>query len=74
MTNLLRHAEVTALLERLAPLEDQLLPNERQMVQALGDKYAQPGVTDFDDARCLEVILRNLEIRKGFETIVEEDG
>lgn len=67
MTNLLRHAEVTALLERLAPLEAQLLPNERQMVQALRDKYARPGVTDFDDARCLEVILRNLEIRKGYD-------
>ena len=74
MTNLLRHTEVTALLERLAPLENQLLPNERQMVQALRDKYAQPGVTDFDDARCLEVILRNLEIRKGFETDSEENG
>ena len=67
MTNLLRHAEVTALLERLAPLEGQLLPNERQMVQAIRDKYAQPGVTDFDDAHCLEVILRNLEIRKGYD-------
>ena len=67
MSNILRLAEVTALLERIAPLEEQLLPNERQVVQSLREKYRQPGVTDFDDARCLEVILRNHEIRKGFE-------
>ena len=68
MSNILRLAEVTALLERIAPLEEELLPNERQMVRSLRDKYRQPGVTDFDDARCLEVILRNHEIRKGFAT------
>ena len=65
MTNLLRHTEVTALLERLEGLEDRLLPNELEMLRALRAKYAEPGVTDFDDARCLEVILRNVEIRKG---------
>ena len=67
MTNLARHAAVTELLERLERLEDRLLPNEREMVAHLRLKYAEPGVSDFDDAQCLEVILRNVEIRKGYQ-------
>ena len=72
MTNLARHAAVTELLERLERLEDRLLPNEREMVAHLRSKYAEPGVTDFDDAHCLEVILRNVEIRKGYRGGADE--
>lgn len=66
MTNLARMAEVARLLEALEPLEDQLLANELEMVRSLRTKYAEPGVTDFDDAVVLEVVLRNVEIRRGY--------
>ena len=66
MADLVRLAEVNRLLEALAPLEDRLLPNELEMVRSLRAKYAEPGVTDFDDSVVLEVILRNIEVRQGY--------
>ena len=74
MANLLRHVEVTRLLERLEALEDQLLANERTMVAELRAKYAEPGIGDPDDLLCLQVILRNIEIRKGYKGGGEEAG
>lgn len=74
MANLARMAEVARLLELLQPLEEQLLPNELEMVRSLRLKYADPAVTDFDDAVVLEVILRNIEIRRGFRIDPKTDG
>ena len=74
MVNLARHVEAQRLLERLAAVEDALLPNELEMVRHLRAKYAEPGVTDFDDVTVLEVILRNVEIRKGYGMDPKTDG
>jgi hypothetical protein len=59
-----RFAEVTRLLEELAPREAELSPNEREMYRSLKARYAEPGQTSFDDKTCLEVMLRNIEVRR----------
>jgi hypothetical protein len=67
MVDLARHLRVTALLEEIAEVEDRLIANEREMVAHLREKYADPGHSDGDDAAVLEIILRNVAIRRGFD-------
>ena len=74
MVNLARHVEAQRLLEEIAAVEDQLLPNELEMVHHLRAKYGEPGVTDFDDVTVLEVVLRNVEIRKGYRIDARKDA
>lgn len=74
MVNLARHAEAQRLLEQIAAVEEQLLPNELEMVHHLRAKYGEPGVNDFDDVTVLEVILRNVEIRKGYRIDAKRDA
>ena len=66
MFDMAQFVEVKRLLEQIEPVESTLTPNEREMFRSLLVKYSEPGHTDFDDKICLEVILRNVEIRKGF--------
>lgn len=68
-----RHVKVQALLDKLAEVEDSLTFNELEMVRHLKAKYDDPGPNDFDDTTVLEVILRNVEIRKGFDMDVKTD-
>jgi hypothetical protein len=65
--DLARHAEARRLLDELAPLEARLLPNEREMVAHLRSRYAEPGHGEADDVAVLEIILRNVRIREGFD-------
>lgn len=58
--------EVKRLLQALAAVEDRLSPNEREMYRAIRAKYEEPGHGSFDDKICLEVMLRNIEIRKDY--------
>lgn len=74
MFDMARHVEVMSLLEKLQAVEDQLLPNELEMLRSLRAKYAEPGHNDFDDVTCLEVILRNVEVRKGYRIDAKRDG
>ncbi len=67
MFDMARHLRVTALLDEVKAVEDRLIANEREMVAHLREKYADPGHSDGDDAAVLEIILRNVEIRRGFE-------
>ncbi len=66
MFSLADFAEVKRLLEEVAAVEDRLTPNELELYRSLKAKYDDPGAGSFDDKTCLEVILRNIEIRKGF--------
>ena len=61
-----RFAEVMRLLEELAPRQAELSPNEREMYRSLEAKYAEPGPTGFDDKVCLEVMLRNIQVRRHY--------
>lgn len=71
MPDLARHLELQRLLEELRALEDQLLENERSLLHELERKYAEPSDGDFDDLTCLQVMLRNVEIRRGYATDAE---
>ena len=66
MFDMARFVEVKRLLEQVERVESKLTSNEREMFRSLLTKYDEPGHTDFDDRICLEVILRNVEVRKGF--------
>ena len=67
MVDLARHVHVTSLFEDIEAVEAELTANELEMVRHLKEKYEDPGHSDFDDAHVLEVILRNVGIRKGFD-------
>lgn len=66
MPNLVDFVEVNRLLDELAAVQEKLTPNERELFHSLEAKYREPGATSFDDKTCLEVMLRNVEIRRGY--------
>lgn len=74
MFDMARHVEAQRLLEQIEAVEDQLLPNELEMVRSLKAKYAEPNHSDFDDVVVLEVVLRNVEIRKGYRIDARKDA
>ncbi len=67
MVNLTEHAEILELIEQVNAVADELTPNEREMFGHLKAKYDVPGQGTFDDKVCLEVLLRNVGIRKGYD-------
>jgi hypothetical protein len=69
MFSLADFAEVKRLLEAVAVVEEGLTPNELELYRSLKAKYDDPGAGSFDDKTCLEVILRNIEIRKGYRLV-----
>ena len=66
MPNLSELAQVMGLLDQLAAVEEELTPNERELFHSLKAKYAAPGPGSFEDKTCLEVMLRNVEVRRGY--------
>ncbi len=66
MVNLAHYAEIKTLLDEVAVLADQLSPNERELFHTLAARYEEPVTGTFDDKTCLEVMLRNVELRKGY--------
>ncbi len=63
--NLVEHAEIRDLIDQLATVADELTPNEREMYAHLDQKYQTPVQGAFDDKVCLDVMLRNVGIRRG---------
>ena len=63
MSEMANYVAVKRLLDRLAPLGEALTPAERGTVEEIEARYDVPGQGAFDDKLCLEVILRNVEIR-----------
>ncbi len=66
MPKLIDLIQVNRLLDQLAAVEEKLTPNERELFHKLKAKYRDPGATGFDDKTCLEVMLRNVKIRRGY--------
>ncbi len=66
MVKLVDYAEILALIERVEAEAAKLAANERELFAHLKAKYADPITGSFDDKTCLEVILRNIEIREGY--------
>lgn len=59
-------AELQRLLRAVAAVEDRLAPHERALYRDLEAKHAEPVRIDADDLTCLQVILRNVEIRERY--------
>ncbi len=74
MVNLAYHAEVLKLLAEVEAMAADLTPNEQEMLSHLRSKYAVPDHGDFDDNICLEVMLRNVAIRKGYTMEPKSDA
>jgi hypothetical protein len=66
MVNLAHYAEIKTLLDEVSGLADQLSPNERELFHTLAARYEEPVTGTFDDKTCLEVMLRNVALRKGY--------
>jgi len=64
--NLTRHVEVTRLIAEVEAIADALTANELELFRHLKAKYEDPGPGADDDQVCLEVMLRNIKIRKGY--------
>ncbi len=74
MVDLVNHTEVVKLLAEAEALAADLTPNEQEMLSHLKSKYAVPDHGDFDDKICLEVMLRNVAIRKGYTMDPKSDA
>ncbi|MEH6457303.1 MAG: hypothetical protein V7749_13320 [Cocleimonas sp.] len=64
MVDLANRAQVLELLEACEQQKDQLTTNEFEMFSQLKLKYREADDGSFDDKICLEVMLRNIGIRK----------
>ncbi len=56
--------EIRSLLDKVAKVEDRLADNEKAIFRELRDKYAGPCDIGFEDRTLLEVLLRNVTVRK----------
>ena len=64
MVDLANRAQVLELLESCEQLKEQLTANEFEMFSQLKSKYKSSDEGSFDDKLCLELMLRNIGIRK----------
>ena len=66
MVELANRAQVLKLLSELDDVTDKLTSNELEMYSQIKEKYSSSDEGTFDDKVCLEVMLRNITIRKGY--------
>lgn len=74
MFDMTAYAQIRVLLSELEKIEDKLLANELEMLNSIKVKYTDPQTPDPFDSTALNVILRNVEVRKGVEFDVRKDG
>ena len=67
MVKLVDYAEAKRLIDEVTAVEDKLLANERELYRSLVVKFAEPVPVAFDDLACLELLLRNVKIRAGYD-------
>ena len=72
MVNLAHYAEIKTLLDQVAALADELSANERELFHTLAARYDEPVTGSFEDKTCLEVMLRNVGLRKGYGLKAQE--
>ncbi len=66
MVDLAGHVEIQRLLAAVEAVAERLSPSELELFRSLEAKYATPESSDPLDSHCLELLLRNVEIRAGF--------
>ena len=74
MFNMAAYASFKHLIDEVGEAGDSLMPNELETYRSLVMKYAEPLNPDATDVACLEVILRNIEIRRGYDIDPKTDG
>ena len=74
MVELAAFVALRRLVEAAEAVKESLMPNEREMLHSIGAKYREPIDVDPFDATALEVILRNVEVRKGYAFDPRRDG
>ena len=74
MFNMAAYSAFKGLIDEVGALDEQLMPNELETYRSLAIKYAAPLSPDATDVTCLEVILRNVQIRKGYDFDPATDG
>ena len=74
MVELVAYVALQRLIDAAEAVEESLMPNEREMLHSLRAKYLVPIDVDPFDATALEVILRNVEVRKGYDFDPRKDG
>jgi len=72
--NITDYSELLRLLDEAEAVEEALMPNELEMLRSLKAKYAEPSVVDPFDVTALNVMLRNVEIRKGYHFDSKKDA
>jgi hypothetical protein len=73
MIDLAQYAELKNLLDRIEAIEGELTPNEKRRYLDMKGLYSEPCQVAFGDVRMLEVILRNVEIRKHYAIDKDKD-
>ena len=74
MFNMTGYVELKRLLTKVEAIEEKLMPNELEILRSLKADYVEPPNPDSFDATSLNVILRNVEIRKGTRFDPRRDG
>ena len=74
MFDMTGYVELKRLLTKVEAIEEKLMPNELEMLGSLQAKYVEPLNPNPFDATSLNVMLRNVEIRKGYRFDPRRDG
>ncbi len=74
MFNMAAYLQLMQLLEELETVADKLMPNELEMLRSIKAKYAEPLTPDPFDLTALNVMLRNIDVRKAYRFDPKKDG
>ncbi len=68
------YVELRRLLRKVEAIEEKLMPNELEILRSLKANYVELLDPDPFDVTSLNVMLRNVEIRKGYRFDPRRDG
>ena len=74
MFNMTGYVEFKRLLTKVEAIKEKLMANELEMLRSLQAKYVEPLNPDLFDVTSQNVMLRNVEIRKGYRFDPKKDG
>ena len=73
MFSITEYSELLRLLEETEAVDQALMPNELEMLRSIKAKYAEPMSVDPFDLTALNVMLRNVEVRKAYRFDPKKD-
>lgn len=66
MVNLSHYAGIKTLLDEVSGIAEELSSNERELFHTLAARYTEVTTGSFEDKTCLEVMLRNVKVRRSY--------